>query len=536
MPIFQRITLVGALSLLGCGGPGRDCDRSLAQLAPQTSLLARCSPYVVAHDLSLDGVTLTVEPGVEVRFASGTSLRVGDTAPGRLIARGTDTRPITFTGDGWAGVRVFARGDGTALQNVRISGTRSAEAVRVEATEVELDHLHVTGVPHVALAVMVPRPLVALRAVTVTGAEPGELVHASLAGASVFTRQSIHLPRGGAVTLHGDLTHDLVLHALDVPYRLPQTAQIDACSADAVSLRLEAGTVLELGNGAALRLGDHRGPVTLNVEGTAEAPVHITHAGAGTGAGVFFGAGAAPPHLEGLVLEHVAPAGLTFDGAAGLGTIEAAVFRHVSGTAVHVVSARAPFERFDRNRFEAVDGPALRVPTRLAGGLGAHNAFGDRRVVLFGDASGDLALTAIGRPYDVEGPVAIDGDGAIPAAVTVAEGTELRFTAEASLRIGFASTVKVSALGTGERPIRLRAADGTWNGVALGPHAVVEFEHLQIENVNRTARPIDGAAGSSGTIEALTVAAASRGIRSCGQVKFSGVTGDRVATAIERCR
>lgn len=53
-------------------------------------------PYhVVASDLVVNGVTLTIEPGVELRFSTG--LRLSTTREGRVIALGTADAPIVFT-------------------------------------------------------------------------------------------------------------------------------------------------------------------------------------------------------------------------------------------------------------------------------------------------------------------------------------------------------------------------------------------------------------------------------------------------------
>lgn len=70
--------------------------------------------------------TLTVEPGVEMRFLPGTTLRVYD-ASSTLIAAGTADRPIVFTsaratpaaGD-WAGIRFDGLGPRNRLESVQV--------------------------------------------------------------------------------------------------------------------------------------------------------------------------------------------------------------------------------------------------------------------------------------------------------------------------------------------------------------------------------------------------------------------------------
>ncbi len=52
------------------------------------------SPYIVTSSvLVIQGATLTIEPGVEMRFGAGVFLQVN----GELIARGTDEATIVFT-------------------------------------------------------------------------------------------------------------------------------------------------------------------------------------------------------------------------------------------------------------------------------------------------------------------------------------------------------------------------------------------------------------------------------------------------------
>jgi len=74
-----------------------------------TTWSAESSPYIVVDDIMVEqGVTLTIESGVEVRFDEGYELIVD----GGLIAQGTHTKRITFTSNissptagSWGGIR-----------------------------------------------------------------------------------------------------------------------------------------------------------------------------------------------------------------------------------------------------------------------------------------------------------------------------------------------------------------------------------------------------------------------------------------------
>lgn len=55
-------------------------------------------PYRMSNRLWVKDARLTLEPGVVMEFENGTGIRVGDTDQSTLIAVGTPTNPITFTG------------------------------------------------------------------------------------------------------------------------------------------------------------------------------------------------------------------------------------------------------------------------------------------------------------------------------------------------------------------------------------------------------------------------------------------------------
>ncbi len=91
-------------------------------------------PYVVQGNIDLRRSSpsqplpvLTIEPGSEVRFASGRRLRVGDGNDGMLDARGTSAAPITFTSidtvspEFWRGIDFDQGSAGSVLDWVVVS-------------------------------------------------------------------------------------------------------------------------------------------------------------------------------------------------------------------------------------------------------------------------------------------------------------------------------------------------------------------------------------------------------------------------------
>ena len=63
-------------------------------ISQDTTWTATNSPYVVTANLTVNsGVSLTVDPGVEVQLYSSASLRVN----GSLFAQGTESNGVVFT-------------------------------------------------------------------------------------------------------------------------------------------------------------------------------------------------------------------------------------------------------------------------------------------------------------------------------------------------------------------------------------------------------------------------------------------------------
>ncbi|MFO1498863.1 MAG: lamin tail domain-containing protein [Verrucomicrobiota bacterium] len=130
-------------------------DDGHTQLAPATisadaSWKAADGPYQVASDLSIaPGASLTIEPGTSVYFGAGVNLTVSDGA--RLLAEGTDTAPILFTGPpggaqhwGHVVIRGGAGSPETRLAYMHFADNESSSStpcLQVTGGTVFLDHL-----------------------------------------------------------------------------------------------------------------------------------------------------------------------------------------------------------------------------------------------------------------------------------------------------------------------------------------------------------------------------------------------------------
>ncbi len=103
-------------------GTPQVCVPFTATLDTDTTIPAGC--YNVESDISVDGVTLTLDPGVTLKFAQETGMTVW--ASGRLSAVGTADDPIVLTGQEmirgyWDGLRFYQSNSTTnRLENVTI--------------------------------------------------------------------------------------------------------------------------------------------------------------------------------------------------------------------------------------------------------------------------------------------------------------------------------------------------------------------------------------------------------------------------------
>jgi parallel beta-helix repeat protein len=166
---MKATVCLGCVGALACAVPAALASTNVGgPILTHTTWDLAGSPYIVTSSVIVgNGATLTIEPGVEVRFNPGLGLTVGYAGfppNGKLVARGTSGSPILFTSNttqqpgAWARIHFTdyavdavydAQGNyvsGSILEHVTIeyagAGTNVA-AVTVESSSPGLDHVRV---------------------------------------------------------------------------------------------------------------------------------------------------------------------------------------------------------------------------------------------------------------------------------------------------------------------------------------------------------------------------------------------------------
>ena len=94
-------------------------DKSISgTITENLTLFRECSPYIVSGNVVVgEGVTLFIESGVELKFNPNTYLRVN----GQLVAEGTPTDSIHFTGNNWKYIDIVSKRSDSRISFANIS-------------------------------------------------------------------------------------------------------------------------------------------------------------------------------------------------------------------------------------------------------------------------------------------------------------------------------------------------------------------------------------------------------------------------------
>lgn len=585
--MFVRVavfTLLGSLVLVGCkkdkpdgaaaqagapkqgstqpAGPGAQpaqagkqapegCNSDLSQrIEVDFTFTEKCSPYTISNELHVDGWTLTIEPGVEVRFKDQAALFVGYSAPARLLVKGTPEKPVRFTGErkeagAWKTVQLFERAEQSSLEHlvIEFAGAGDTPALYVQAADVSVKGFTVASVRGAALKAELDKPMKALGGLDLSkaGSDPDSLVLLHVQNAGLLGDGNVY-PEKAVITLTGNVSRDVKLTAQSAPFRVQGELHVNAPEGKSASFSLSAGTTLQMGETAAIFVG-YSGPGALRVQGTKDKPVVFTRYGddqlATPWKGLVFYQGARAPELDFAVIEYAGrpdDAAVHFADPRGLGKITNTTFRHTKAAAIKIDQPKARFEAFDGNVFEDVGGPALDTPLEFAHALGAGNKLGTSAVLLRQATHHDTTLTALDGPYWLQGEVYVDGEPGKSAALTIEPGAKLRFLENAALYVGYSAPAKLIAKGTADKPITFEAVQDAWKGVHAYAAATVELDAVTLSGVGDDEHPLVLDGDSKGDLKNVTLKGTKKGIKACGsKATLTGLKADKGVAAQEKC-
>jgi hypothetical protein len=484
------------------------------------TLTEDCSPYAPGTSIEVNGdATLTIEAGVEVRFASGDWLRVGGSSGGKLVANGTTEKPVVLTADeaeptpgSWIGV-VLSDGilSGTILDNVEIhfagdtyaSYTRGCLSIdtdksdRITVQNSSFNHCLQSGVSSARSNFS----FAAFSGNTFSGQdEAGLWIKASSVGSL-----------GGAQTYDG-IIHNLVdgdtvaesatWPTQDVPWRVNGDIVVEGTAAPV--LTLSAGNVLQFEDGNWLRVGSGESG-SLVAAGEADNNVVFESRNTEPVAGDWIGLVFSNLTLAGTSLDHVTirhggddyasytRGCLSIDTAnTGRISVTNSTFEGCAQSGVAAVSAGFEFETFATNTFVDSDSGMWLHPSALGS---VDNDHGHMNTPEHRIANGTVEKTATwkaqGLPWHALGSITVESaDGPV---LTVEGGTIIEFDADEWLRVGSGSAGGLVMAGTSSDPIFLQSAEtqptpGSWIGVVLSSNTLAgtSFDHVTISHAGDT--------------------------------------------------
>jgi hypothetical protein len=515
-----------------------DCPQTLTGVESQARTIASsCVSVRVRGQYVIDGGSLTIAAGVELRFEPNAVLEVGRDRPGVLTVQGTPEQPVRMIADSisdsgrWQGVRLHAGAGGSSLTQLEIAGAGTSEqaALRIAAADVTIAGLKVRSGNALALEI-VGDVGPAMSGVELSGT--GLIVRATASAIASLSDVKLE-PTAQVAILPGK-----VATRVEWPphiYRLDGVVRIEGEAQQPAQLSLTPGTELRFGPDARLVVGG-LGPGSLSASGTpispagAAPPSNVSNVPADLGPPrggrirLRAAEGEQPGSWSGVLVQEqgelqLRAVELTGGGARDEGVILAEANASVNlegcvlrGNLVGVELRGIGVRVAQLDTLEFVDTPvAIRTTPALLGALGPNNLYdaAARIHVERGKLEQSATWSAQTAPIVVHGDVFVDKG----ATLVIAPGTRIGFDTGVTLGVGFYEQASVDLRGTAEAPIVLEPAMSTpavapapepeparWGGIVLGAHTrKARFEHVILRG---TANPaaIDLRDGADATL------------------------------------
>jgi hypothetical protein len=486
-----------------------DCPQTLTGVESQARMIASsCVSVRVRGQYVIDGGSLTIAAGVELRFEPGAVLEVGRDRPGVLTVQGTPEQPVRMIADSvsdsgrWQGVRLHAGAGGSSLTQLEIAGAGTTEqaALRIAATDVTIAGLKVRSGTALALE-LVGEVGPAMSGVELSGT--GVIARATASAVASLNDAKLE-PTAQIAILPGKIAT-----RVEWPphiYRIDGVVRIEGEAQQPAQLSLTPGTELRFGPDARLVVGG-LGPGSLSASGTPISPADAAppptvppDLGPPRGGRIRLRAaeGEQPGSWSGVLVQEqgelqLRAVELTGGGAREEGVILAegnatvnlegcALRNNLVGVELRGIGVRVA----QLDTLEFVDTPvAIRTTPALLGALGSNNRYdaAARIHVERGKLEQSATWAAQTAPIVVHGDVFVDKG----ATLIIAPGTRIGFDTGVTLGVGYYEQASIDLRGTAEAPIVLEPAVLTpvspeparWGGIVLGAHTrKARFEHV----------------------------------------------------------
>lgn len=466
------------------GAPGCPTILSGTESTDRT-IASECGTVSVAGQYRIEGGSLTLAAGVELRFEAGAVLDVGRAKPGKLRVQGTVEKPVKLTGGGqaWLGVRLHGQANGSQLQHLVIenAGESQRAALWVAAEDVTIESLTISGAPELSLE------LVAEQGIEVRGAK--------LAGAKRVVRATpqtagglheLELEPGASVAIvAGRISGDA--HWSVPAIHVEGFVRIEGSEQAPAALTIAAGTQVSFDPGARVIVGGFQ-PGKLIAIGREDAPIVLAAADTAarwSGVHVQDRGDATLDHVE---LGHAGSndeGAVLVEGEAKLAMDHCRV--HDSPVGVELRGNTLTLTSFASNAFAATPA-ALRVTPQVFGQLGEDNQYDDqaRIHVERGKIEQSLRWHRQAAPLVIHGDISVDRG----ATLTLDAGLRLEFDPGVVLQVGYYEQATLELRGSEDAPIVLGPSDpaSTWDGIVVAGHATRNrFENVDLRATHGSA-------------------------------------------------
>lgn len=449
-------------------------------------IASECGSVLVRGQYRIEGGSLTLAAGVELRFEAGAVLDVGRAKPGKLEVQGTVEQPVKMTGAGqpWLGVRLHGQATGSQIQQLVIedAGESQRAALWVAAEDVKLEGLAISGAPELSLE------LAAERGIEVHGAK--------LAGTKVVARATpqtagglheLELEPGASVAIVAGLISSTAEWSVPA-IRVEGFVRIEGSEQAPAVLTIAPGTRLSFDPAARLIVGGFQ-PGKLLAKGREDALIVLDATDPAAGWPGVHVQGRGDATLDHVELGHAGTANegaILAEGEAKLAIDHCRL--HDSEVGVELRGNTLTLASFTNNTFTATPS-ALKVTPQLLGQLGEDNQYDPmaRIHVERGKIEQTLRWRRQAAPLVIHGDITVDRG----ATLTLDAGLRLELDAGVVLQVGYYEQATLELRGSEAAPIVLGPSDpsGTWVGIVVADHATQNrFEHVDL-------RATSGAAG-----------------------------------------